>query len=146
MDADLSHDPRYLPALIEASLRFDFVIGSRYVPGGGIAGWGILRVLISRGGSLYSRIVLHSSIRDLTGGFNAWNRAVLTGVDLPQIRSNGYCFQIELKYRATLRGFSWVEVPIVFRDRVYGESKMSGRIILEAMRNVLVLPRTANHG
>lgn len=140
MDADLSHDPAYLPLLIEESRRFDFVIGSRYVPGGGVLDWRMLRSLVSRGGSLFSRLVLGSGIRDLTGGFNAWNRRVFQKVDLAEILSAGYCFQIELKYRAVLNGFSWVEVPILFRDRVHGRSKMSGKIALEAVWNVLVLP------
>ena len=146
MDADLSHDPIYLPLLIEESRRFDFVIGSRYVKGGGVEDWGVLRGLISRGGSLFSRIVLGSGIRDLTGGFNAWNRRVFRKVDLAEIFSTGYCFQIELKYRAALNGCSWVEVPILFKDRVYGRSKMSGGIALEALRNVLVLRRRVAHG
>ena len=146
MDADLSHDPTYLPLLIEESRRFDFVIGSRYVKGGGVEDWGVLRGLVSRGGSLFSRIVLGSGIRDLTGGFNAWNRTVFQKVDLAEILSTGYCFQIELKYRAALNGYSWVEVPILFKNRLYGQSKMSGGIALEAVRNVLVLPRRVAHG
>ena len=146
MDADLSHDPQYLPLLIEESRRFDFVIGSRYVRGGGVVDWDMLRRLVSRGGSLFSRIVLGSGIRDLTGGFNAWNRTVFQKVDLAKILSTGYCFQIELKYRAVLNGFSWVEVPILFKDRVHGRSKISGGIALEAVRNVLVLPRRVVHG
>ena len=146
MDADLSHDPAYLPLLIEESRRFDFVIGSRYVKGGGVEDWGVLRGLVSRGGSLFSRIVLGSGIRDLTGGFNAWNRTVFQKVDLAEILSTGYCFQIELKYRAALNGYSWVEVPILFKNRLYGRSKMSGGIALEAVRNVLVLRRRVAHG
>ncbi len=146
MDADLSHDPQYLPLLIEESRRFDFVIGSRYVRGGGVVDWDMLRRLVSRGGSLFSRIVLGSGIRDLTGGFNAWNRTVFQKVDLAKILSTGYCFQIELKYRAVLNGFSWVEVPILFKDRVHGRSKISGGIALEAVRNVLGLPWRVVHG
>ena len=146
MDADLSHDPRYLPLLVEKSRQFDFVIGSRYVKGGGVADWCMLRRLLSRAGSLYARIVLGSPIRDLTGGFNAWNRAVFEKVDLADIRSTGYCFQIELKYRAVLNGFSWVEVPILFKDRVHGRSKISGAIAMEAMRNVLLLPLRVARG
>jgi dolichol-phosphate mannosyltransferase len=146
MDGDLSHDPAYLPHLVEASRRFDFVIGSRYVRGGGVKGWGTLRKLISRGGTLFSRIMLGVRMRDLTGGFNAWNRAVFRKVNLAEILSNGYCFQIELKYRAASNGFSWIEIPILFRDRVHGRSKMSGRIALEAVRTVLVLPRRLKRG
>jgi dolichol-phosphate mannosyltransferase len=146
MDADLSHDPRDLPSLIEASRRFDFVVGSRYVRGGGVVGWGMVRRLISRGGSLFSRVVLGSKIRDLTGGFSAWNSTVFRKVNLAEILSTGYCFQIELKYRAALKGFSWIEIPIIFKDRVHGQSKMTGQIAVEAVRNVLALQRRVKRG
>jgi dolichol-phosphate mannosyltransferase len=146
MDADMSHDPCTLPALIAAAERFDFVIGSRYAPGGSVQNWGIWRRMLSRGGSLFARAVLHSGISDLTGGFNAWRRGVFKRVDLSKIISRGYCFQIELKYRATLEHLSWTEVPIVFRDRIYGASKMTVRIALEALRNVLLLPHLVHHG
>ena len=109
-------------------------------------GWGMLRRLVSKGGSLFSGMVLGSRIRDLTGGFNAWNRTVFQKVDLAQVLSTGYCFQIELKYRAALNGLSWIEVPIIFKDRVHGQSKMTGQIALEAVRNVLILPRRVKRG
>jgi dolichol-phosphate mannosyltransferase len=133
MDADLSHDPRHLPALLHAAKTHDLVIGSRYVPGGGTINWGLGRRLLSRGGSLYARTILGLPLRDLTGGFKCWRRHVLEDIDLPSVRSNGYSFQIEMTYRAVRRGHLVTEVPIVFADRVEGQSKMSKKIILEAM-------------
>jgi dolichol-phosphate mannosyltransferase len=137
MDSDFSHDPAYLPRLLEAARRADLVIGSRYVPGGGVGDWGALRRAISRGGSAYARHVLGVGIRDLTGGFKCFRREVLEAIDLDAIRTRGYAFQVELTYRAIELGFEVVEVPIVFRDRRIGASKMSGAIVLEA---VLELP------
>jgi dolichol-phosphate mannosyltransferase len=136
MDADLSHDPKYLPALLAASETHDLVLGSRYVPGGGTANWGLGRRLLSRGGSWYARTVLGLSVRDLTGGFKCWRRHTLEDVDLASVRSNGYAFQIEMTYRALLRGHSVAEVPIVFTDRTGGQSKMSRRIVIEAIGRV----------
>jgi dolichol-phosphate mannosyltransferase len=136
MDADFSHDPAYLPELIKAAESADLVLGSRYVPGGGVRDWGILRQLVSRGGGLYARLVLGVSVRDLTGGFKCINRAVLEAIDLPSVRAEGYVFQIEVTYRAIKAGFTVREVPIVFADRVAGTSKMSARIALEAMVRV----------
>lgn len=136
MDADLSHDPKYVPALIEASRTHDLVLGSRYVPGGGTINWGLSRRLLSRGGGMYARTILGLPIRDLTGGFKCWRRHVLLDIDLPSVRSNGYSFQIEMTYRALLRGHSVKEVPIVFADRVEGQSKMSKKIVVEAMTMV----------
>ncbi len=136
MDADFSHDPRYLPTMLSNLESHDFVIGSRYVPGGGTVNWGLGRKILSRGGSLYSRIILGAPIRDFTGGFNGWNRRVLQSVDLPTLRSDGYSFQIELKYRAFLKRFRYTEFPIVFADRKVGKSKMNRRIVLEALRRV----------
>jgi dolichol-phosphate mannosyltransferase len=136
MDADFSHDPVYLPALLDASRGADLVLGSRYVPGGGVRDWGMLRQLISRGGGLYARWVLGVSVRDLTGGFKCINRAVLEAIDLPSVRAEGYVFQIEVTYRAIKAGFTVREVPIVFTDRAAGTSKMSARIALEAMVRV----------
>jgi len=136
MDADLSHDPAHLPAMIDACQRFDVVIGSRYVPGGGVHGWGLMRKLISKGGSGYARRVLGVSVQDMTGGYNLWRRSVLTAIDLNRIRSEGYAFQIELKYRAIKNGFRYLEVPIIFRDRTAGRSKISKSIILEAFYRV----------
>ncbi len=136
MDADFSHDPRRLPALLEASRHADVVLGSRYVPGGGTVSWGLARKVISRGGSLYARKILGIPVRDLTGGFKCFRREVLEALDLPTVASTGYAFQIELTFRALKRGFRVAEVPIVFADRRVGRSKMSRRIVLEAMRNV----------
>lgn len=136
MDADFSHDPAYLPALFAASREADLVLGSRYVPGGGTRDWGLARKLVSRGGSLYARTILGVGIRDLTGGFKCFRREVLEAIDLPSVECSGYAFQIELTYRALKRGFRVVEVPIVFTDRRVGQSKMSRRIVLEAVRKV----------
>jgi dolichol-phosphate mannosyltransferase len=136
MDCDFSHDPKYLPAMLAASERADLVLGSRYVAGGGTVNWGVMRKLISRGGSLYARTILGLTVRDLTGGFKCFRREVLEGIDLPTVECTGYAFQIELTYRAARRGFRIVEIPIVFADRRVGLSKMSRRIVLEAIRKV----------
>ena len=133
MDADLSHDPQYLPALLAASRTHDLAVGSRYVPGGGTRNWGPGRRLLSRFGSLYARTILGVPLRDLTGGFRCWRRHVLEDIGLDSVRSNGYSFMVEMAYRAYLRGHSIIEVPIVFPDRTDGKSKMSKKIILEAM-------------
>ena len=139
MDADLSHEPAYLPRLLEAAERADVVLGSRYVPGGGVSDWGPLRRAISRGGSAYARLVLGLGVRDLTGGFKCFRREVLEAIDLGEVRSRGYAFQVELTYRAIELGFDVVEVPIVFRDREAGSSKMSRSIVLEAIWRVPLL-------
>jgi dolichol-phosphate mannosyltransferase len=136
MDADFSHDPKYLPTQLKLLDRYDVTIGSRYVPGGGTVNWGLGRKLISRGGSWYARSILGAPVRDFTGGFNGWRRSVLEAVDLKSLRSDGYSFQIELKYRAFLKGFRLVEFPIVFEDRKVGKSKMSKKIVLEALKRV----------
>jgi dolichol-phosphate mannosyltransferase len=143
MDADFSHDPRYLPAMLEAARSADLVLGSRYVPGGGVRDWGLARRLISRGGGLYARVVLGVGVHDLTGGFKVIHRRVLEAIDLPSVRAEGYVFQIEVTYRAVLAGFTVAEVPIVFADRTAGKSKMSGRIALEAMLLVPAIRRGA---
>lgn len=143
MDADFSHDPRYLEQLLAAARNADMVLGSRYVEGGGTENWGMVRRLISRGGSLYARTVLRVQIHDLTGGFKCIHRRVLETIGLDTVRAEGYVFQIEVTYRALLAGFRVVEVPIVFRDRSVGASKMSSRIALEAMWAVPHLRRTA---
>ncbi|MGI8429378.1 MAG: polyprenol monophosphomannose synthase [Solirubrobacteraceae bacterium] len=143
IDADFSHDPRYLGALIEAAKDADLVLGSRYVPGGGINGWGPLRRLVSRGGGLYARIILGADVRDLTGGFKCIRREVLEAIDLESVRAEGYVFQIEVTYRALLAGFKVREVPIVFLDRTEGTSKMSARIAVEAIWLVPRLRRSA---
>ncbi len=136
MDCDFSHDPRYLPGMLEAAGRADLVLGSRYVKGGGTVNWGLLRKLISRGGSLYARAILGLRVRDLTGGFKCFRREVLEAIDLPTVESTGYAFQIELTFRAVRRGFRVEEIPIVFEDRRVGHSKMSRRIVLEALKRV----------
>jgi dolichol-phosphate mannosyltransferase len=134
MDADWSHHPRYLPLLLDrAASEADLVLGSRWVPGGGTLNWGVGRQLISKGGSLYARLVLGLPIRDLTGGFKCFRAEVLRAIDLDSVNSTGYAFQIELTYRAIRRGFRVVEVPIVFEDRRVGQSKMSRAIVLEAL-------------
>lgn len=133
MDADLSHDPKALPTLLSASEQFDLVLGSRYVPGGGTENWVLLRRVLSRGGSFYARAILGLAQNDLTGGFKCWRRTVLAAIDLPTVRSDGYSFQIEMTYRAVLKGFTVTEVPIWFVDRVDGVSKMSKRIVFEAV-------------
>lgn len=136
-DADLSHDPSCLPRFAAALADdADVVVGSRRIRGGGVKDWGRLRRFVSWGGSLYSRLVLGVPIRDLTGGFNGFRRQTLLGLGLGDVTSTGYCFQIELKYRAMRRGFRMVEGPIVFPDRVHGSSKMSGPIVLEAIVQV----------
>jgi dolichol-phosphate mannosyltransferase len=143
MDADFSHNPSYLGALIRAADSADLVLGSRYVSGGGVNNWGLLRRLISRGGCIYARTILQIQIHDLTGGFKCIHRRVLEAIDLPSVRAEGYVFQIEVTYRALLAGFKVVEVPIVFSDRTVGTSKMSARIAAEAMWMVPSLRRSA---
>jgi dolichol-phosphate mannosyltransferase len=144
MDADFSHDPRYLPELLAAAEHADLVLGSRYVPGGGVRDWGFVRRMISRGGGLYARVILGVGIQDLTGGFKCMRREVLEAIDLPSLRAEGYVFQIEVTYRAILAGFTVREIPIVFSDRTVGTSKMSSRIALEAMLLVPVMKRNAS--
>lgn len=136
MDADFSHDPKYLPQVLELLKTNDVVIGSRYVEGGGTVNWGIGRKILSRGGSLYARTILGAPIRDFTGGFNAWKAPVLKAVSLETLRSDGYSFQIELKYRAFLKKFKWTEFPIIFADRKVGKSKMNKKIVFEALRRI----------
>jgi dolichol-phosphate mannosyltransferase len=136
MDADFSHSPAHLPALLAAARDADLVLGSRYVAGGGTVNWGLARRLLSRGGSLYARTVLGLPYRDLTGGFKCFRREVLEALDLDRVECTGYAFQIELTHRAHRRGFRVAEVPIVFEDRRVGRSKMSRRIVLEAVRKV----------
>jgi dolichol-phosphate mannosyltransferase len=134
MDADFSHDPQYLPELLRLAREgADVVIGSRYVDGGGTENWGVGRKMISRGGSLYARTVLGVKVRDLTSGFICWRRRALEAIDLDAIRSNGYSFQIEMKYRAIRAGLTLVETPIIFVDRRVGQSKMSRAIFMEAL-------------
>jgi dolichol-phosphate mannosyltransferase len=140
MDADGSHDPQYLPAMLAlAEDGADVVIGSRYVPGGGTANWGLGRRVLSRGGGFYARTILGIDIRDVTAGFVCWRRAALEAIDLSTITSNGYSFQIEMKYRAARKGLRLVETPIVFVDRRVGQSKMSRAIFAEALLKVWAL-------
>jgi dolichol-phosphate mannosyltransferase len=136
MDADFSHDPADLPRLLDAIREADLALGSRYVAGGGVTDWGPLRRLISVGGSAYARLLLGIAIHDLTGGFKVFRRQVLEAIELETIPSLGYAFQVETTYRAVRAGFRVVEVPIVFRDRRVGESKMTGQIVAEAALRV----------
>ncbi|MBL8951553.1 MAG: polyprenol monophosphomannose synthase [Myxococcaceae bacterium] len=137
MDADFSHDPKYLtPMLNEAEAGSDLVIGSRYVEGGGTVNWGPGRKVLSRGGSLYARTILGIHLRDLTAGFVCFRRAVLQAIDLNAVKSSGYAFQIELKYRTLKAGFRVKEIPIVFEDRRVGQSKMSRKIFIEGLTMV----------
>jgi dolichol-phosphate mannosyltransferase len=137
MDADFSHDPADLARLLAAARDgADVALGSRYVEGGGVTEWNSVRRALSRGGCWYARAVLGLRVRDLTGGFKCFRREVLEAIDLPSVRSQGYAFQVELTYRAVRNGFNVVEVPIVFRERREGASKMSGRIALEAIWRV----------
>ncbi len=138
MDADFSHDPADLPRLLAPVRdgRADLVLGSRWTPGGGTRGWPLLRQIISRGGSWYARTILGVPVRDLTGGFKCFHRRVLERLDLGAVRTSGYGFQIELTYRALQAGSRVLEVPIVFSERRCGQSKMSGRIVAEALAMV----------
>jgi dolichol-phosphate mannosyltransferase len=137
MDCDFSHDPDDVPRLIAAVADgADLALGSRYVPGGGVRNWGLVRRLISAGGSSYARIILGVKVRDLTGGFKCYRRAVLEAIDLGAVDSKGYAFQIETTYRALRAGFKVVEVPITFADREVGGSKMSKAIVAEAIWKV----------
>ena len=139
MDADLSHDSSCLPVMVEKLKIYDVVIGSRYVFGGKVCDWGFLRKLISKGGSFYSRFVLNCPVYDLTGGFNGWSKNILKKIDLHKIISKGYGFQVEMKYRAYKSGAKIIEIPIVFKDRKYGKSKMSASIFFEAFFNTIKL-------
>jgi dolichol-phosphate mannosyltransferase len=147
MDADFSHDPAMLPKFVLASQDCDLVLGSRYVPGGGVQNWPLTRRIMSQGGSLYARTILGVGVRDLTGGFKCFRRHVLETIDLDAIETSGYAFQIEMTYRVLLKGFRVREIPIVFADRVQGVSKMSRRVFLEAVLAVwklrLDVPREA---
>ena len=132
MDADFSHDPADLPRLLDAAVDADLVLGSRYVEGGGVTDWGPGRRAISRWGSVYARTALGLGIRDLTGGFKVFRRRALEAIDLGSLASLGYAFQVETTFRTVRAGFRVVEVPITFRDRRVGESKMTGSVMLEA--------------
>jgi dolichol-phosphate mannosyltransferase len=147
MDCDFSHDPESVPSLLEAAIGgADLVLGSRYCPGGGVRDWGLGRRVISAGGCLYARTILGLGVRDLTGGFKCFRRTVLERVPLADVDAQGYMFQIEMTYRAIREGFRVVEVPITFADRRLGGSKMSRRIVLEAVRRVPELRLDALRG
>lgn len=147
MDADHSHDPKYLADFVRAlDGGADVVIGSRNIPGGGVEGWGPLRHFISKGGSLYSRTILGLGVRDLTSGYKAFTRRALEAIRLDEVQSNGYSFQVELTYRAALRSLRIVEVPILFVDRRAGHSKMSGKIFREAIVMVWKMRFEASRG
>jgi dolichol-phosphate mannosyltransferase len=133
MDGDLSHNPSDVPRLVDALESADLVLGSRYVTDGGTVNWGVGRQLLSRGGSFYARTILGLPIRDVTGGFKAWKATTLRAVNLATIRSNGYSFQVEMTYRVACLKLNIQEVPIIFADRVDGVSKMSKKIVIEAM-------------
>jgi dolichol-phosphate mannosyltransferase len=146
MDCDFSHEPTDVPRLVEAAKQADLVIGSRYVPSGGVRNWGLLRRVISRGGCLYAQVLLGTRVRDLTGGFKCYRRDVLEEIALERISSKGYAFQIETTYRALRARFRVVEIPIVFTDREAGRSKMSRGIVLEAIVRVPALRLRALRG
>lgn len=139
MDADFSHRPEDLVKILQKLETDDVVVGSRYVPGGATVNWGLIRKLISRGGGIYSRLILGYPVQDWTGGFNGWRAQVLKDIKLQEIQSNGYSFQIELKYKAQKKGYKVTEVPIVFEDRRVGQSKMSLKIVLEAFYKVWMI-------
>lgn len=143
MDADFSHNPKYVPEMIRHIQSHNVVIGSRNIKGGSVEGWSFLRNCISKGGSLYSRIVLGCPIRDLTGGFNMWSKKALLKIGLDSILSEGYLFQIEMKYRAWCAGCSIKEIPITFADRTQGVSKMSKKILFEALLKIWKIKQSA---
>lgn len=145
MDADFSHNPKYLPAMFGTLQNgYDLVLGSRYVKGGGVVNWDLKRKIISRGGSLYAKIVLSLPLNDLTGGFKCFKRKVLETIGINELKSTGYSFQIETTYKTYLNGFKVKEIPIIFEDRVLGQSKMSGSIFKEAFLMVLKMRLNKN--
>jgi dolichol-phosphate mannosyltransferase len=140
IDCDFSHDPADVPRLIAAAeAGADVVLGSRYVRGGGVRNWGLVRRLLSRGASVYTALFLHMGVADPTGGFKCFRRGVLETIDLAAVGAGGYAFQIEMTYRAKRAGFRVVELPITFSDRQVGRSKMSRKIVLEALWRVPLL-------
>ena len=138
MDADMSHDPKDVPLLIEAIENADLAIGSRYISGINVVNWPLQRLIISYGANIYTRLVTRLPVRDATGGFKCWRREALEAINLDGVRSQGYSFQIEMTYRAWLKGFRITEIPIIFVDRTVGESKMTRSIMLEA---AVMIPR-----
>lgn len=143
MDGDFSHDPSHLPEFLEAAKEADLVIGSRYIPGGGVVNWSFFRKLISIGGSIYSRIILSMPYKDLTGGFKCFRRETLEAIPLDDVFSEGYSFQIEMTYRVHKKGLRIKEIPIIFKERVGGKSKMSKKIFIEAIFRVWQIRMTA---
>jgi dolichol-phosphate mannosyltransferase len=140
MDADFSHDPVYLPAFIQSVAPFDLVLGSRYLRGVNVVNWDFKRLILSKMASVYVRGVTRMPFSDLTGGFKCWKRATLEKIDLGRVFSNGYLFQIEMTWKAYRKGSRIGEIPIIFYEREIGRSKISSRIILEAIWGVLTLP------
>lgn len=138
IDADLSHNPKYIIPMLEKITKenLDLVIGSRYVTGGGVENWGFVRKMLSKGGSIYAKTILGVAINDLTGGFNLYRSSIFKSIILDHIKARGYLFQIEMKYRTTKAGYKVSEYPIIFTDRINGKSKMSKKIILEALLGV----------
>ncbi|HEB71965.1 MAG TPA: polyprenol monophosphomannose synthase [Nitrospirae bacterium] len=143
MDGDFSHDPAYLPAFLTAAKEADLVIGSRYIPGGGVVNWSFFRKLISIGGSIYSRLILAMPYKDLTGGFKCFRREALMAIPLDDVFSEGYSFQIEMTYRVHKKGMRIREIPIIFKERVGGKSKMSKKIFIEAIFRVWQIKLTS---
>ena len=139
MDADLSHNPKYLPRFVEEIEKYDLIIGSRYVDGGGATNWPLFRKAISYGGSFYSRMILGVTIMDITGGFKCFRREVLEAINLDNVITTGYAFQIEMNYKTTLKNFRIKEVPIVFEERIAGKSKMTKKVFIEALGKVITL-------
>lgn len=137
MDADFSHNPKYIPNFLNEIINFDLVIGSRYITGGGVVNWGIIRKFISLGGSFYARTILGIKVNDLTGGYKCFRKEVLEAIDINSLKSNGYSFQIETTYKAIKSGFRVKEIPIIFEDRRVGQSKMSFKIFIEALLMVI---------
>ena len=144
MDADLSHNPKYLPTFVDEIEHYDLIIGSRYVKGGGATNWPLFRKAISYGGSFYSRMILGVTIMDITGGFKCFKREVLEAINLDDIITTGYSFQIEMNYKATLKGFKIKEIPIIFEERIAGKSKMTKKVFIEALGKVITLRLNKN--
>ncbi len=144
MDADLSHNPKYLPSFVKEIEKYDLIIGSRYVEGGGATNWPLFRKAISYGGSLYSRMILGVTIRDITGGFKCFKREVLEAIDLDNIITTGYSFQIEMNYKTSLKKFTIKEIPIIFEERIAGKSKMTKKVFIEALGKVITLRLNKN--
>ena len=133
MDADLSHNPKDLPRMVNNLQKYDLVIGSRYINGISVVNWPLRRLMLSYGANAYSRVITGMPIMDGTGGFKAWKSSVLSSIDLDSVKSQGYSFQIEMNFRAWVKKFNIKEIPIIFSDRTIGQSKMSKTIVYEAI-------------